>query len=173
MAMLDSSLLKLGLPLVGSAFALIRFRRHEVLASALKLPTFRAATLWAAIYLAWMLLTDAAFGWRGPWDFDPWRAAPLASSVIRVLAVVLAGPLLEELIFRGLAFGFLLKTRLGGPGAIVVTALVWSLLHWNYSPLVIGIIFVQGLILGLARWKSGSVYLPIFLHILWNLYAIW
>jgi len=38
---------------------------------------------------------------------------------------------------------------------------------------VIGVIFVDGLLLGLARWKTRSLFPPIVMHMLYNLYAIW
>ena len=38
---------------------------------------------------------------------------------------------------------------------------------------MIAIIFVDGLILGLARWRTRSVFAPAAMHMLYNLYAIW
>jgi CAAX amino terminal protease family. len=35
------------------------------------------------------------------------------------------------------------------------------------------LIFVDGLLLGAARYRTKSVYVPIAMHLLWNLYAIW
>lgn len=136
-------------------------------------PTHLAATAaLMAIYLAWMLGTDFVTHWRGPWDFASWRAAPVAASAMRVLAVCMLGPAAEELIFRGLLFG-LLKDRIGVPATIAVTAVGWALLHYTYAWWVIAIIVVDGLLLGVARWRTGSVAVPIGIHMLYNLYAIW
>lgn len=165
--------LKLLVPAAGIAFILWRFGRRPILADAFRVPSARSALSWLALYLAWMFGTDAAMNWRGGFDFTPWQQAPLLHSALRVLAVCFAGPALEELVFRGLIFGALLGTRLGAAGTIVLTALAWSLLHWSYLPAVIAVIAVQGLILGAARWRTGSVLLPIGLHMLWNLYAVW
>lgn len=131
-----------------------------------------SAAVLVAVYLAWMLGTDWLTHWRGPWDFAPWRAAPLAASAMRVLAVCALGPAAEELIFRGLLFG-LLKDRIGVAATIAVTAVGWAVLHYTYAWWVIGIIVVDGLLLGVARWRTGSVYVPIAMHMLYNLYAIW
>jgi hypothetical protein len=173
MSQTTSSLLKLAIPLAGSIFILTKFGRREYLAESFRLPRLQGVVFWAAIAMAWMLGTDFLAGWRGPWDFEPWRQAPILSSVMRVLAVAVAGPVLEELVFRGMLFGLLLRTRLGAAGAILLTSLAWAPLHWDYSWQVIFIIFGEGLILGLARWRTGSLYVPIGLHIAWNLYAVW
>jgi len=136
----------------------------------------RPPALWTlgfvATYLAWMLASDAVIHWRGPWDFGPWRQAPLLASTLRVLAVCILGPTAEELIFRSLFFNWLSK-RL--PMLIVVgtTAVSWAFLHYTYSWSVIAIIVVDGILLGLARWKTGSVVPPILMHAAYNFYAIW
>jgi len=38
---------------------------------------------------------------------------------------------------------------------------------------VIGVILADGLLLGLARLASRSVWPPIAMHIFYNLYAVW
>jgi membrane protease YdiL (CAAX protease family) len=172
---IQSAAVKLGVSAAAAIIVYVRLRRTENAAErwGLQAPTFWLAGLAiAATYLAWMLGTDLATHWRGPWDFAPWLAAPLAASVMRVLAVCLFGPAAEELVFRGFLYG-LLEDRIGVPLTIAVTALGWAVLHVDYSWWVIGIIAVDGVLLGLARWRTGSVYLPIAMHALYNLYAIW
>ena len=90
-----------------------------------------------------------------------------------MLGVGILGPIAEELIFRGLLYGRLVGTRLGAVGSIVILALGWALIHTSYSGVVIAVIFVEGLLLGAARWRTGSVLAPVLMHILWNLYAVW
>jgi len=46
-------------------------------------------------------------------------------------------------------------------------------IHTSYSAGVIAVIFVEGLLLGAAHWRTGSVLAPILMHIVWNLYAVW
>jgi membrane protease YdiL (CAAX protease family) len=171
--MSTSALLKLAIPAAAAAFFFFKFRRREFFADGLRYPTAQGALVWITIYLAWMLGSDLLIGWRGAWDFTPWQQAPLTSSILRVLAVCFAGPLLEEIVFRGILFGLVLRSRLGVFGAVLVTSLVWAPLHWDYSLEVISVIFVQGIVLGLARWRTGSLYVPVGCHVLWNLYAIW
>lgn len=135
-------------------------------------PPLLPTLMFLALYLAWMVGTDLLTHWRGPWDFRPWQQAPLAASALRVLAVCVFGPTVEELLFRGVIFSWL-KERVNIALTIAVTALGWSVAHYMYPWWVIAIIFVDGVILGLARWRTGSVIAPIVMHMLYNLYAIW
>jgi membrane protease YdiL (CAAX protease family) len=173
MELFSTSVAKFLLPAAVLVVLLLRFRRGPLLASALVWPPAGSVALWTGGYLAWMLLTNALIDWRGPFDFQPWQSAPLIGSFFRVLAVCFAGPAMEEVVFRGLLFALFLRTPLGGWGTVAVTAAAWSVLHWNYSISVVFVIFVSGLVLGGARLRTGSLLLPIFMHILWNLFAIW
>jgi membrane protease YdiL (CAAX protease family) len=129
--------------------------------------------LWVAVYVAWMLGTNAAIGWRGPWDFAPWRSAPWLVDIGRIVAVSLLGPIAEELLFRGVLFGWLRRVRVPVVPTVLVVAVLWAALHWTYSPLVIALLFVDGLLLGAARHQTRSLVAPMLMHVAWNLYAIW
>jgi membrane protease YdiL (CAAX protease family) len=67
----------------------------------------------------------------------------------------------------------LLNKRVSTPLTIAITAIGWAVLHYFYGAAVVLVIVVDGILLGLARWKTGSVYTPIAMHALYNLYAIW
>jgi len=173
---LQKTLLKVVFPLVVIAcvFVVARLRRlswREDLG--LIRPPAGESALWIAVYVAWMLLTDRLIGWRGPWDFTVWVQSPLIVNVLRVLAVSFLGPIGEELTFRGFLYGRLARTRLGVVGTIVVLAAAWAAIHTDYSLPVVLVIFVSGLLLGVARYRTGSVLLPIAMHVVWNLYAVW
>jgi membrane protease YdiL (CAAX protease family) len=167
-----ASKLALAAAIAGVAFLRIRFSKRDADHWGFVRPPLRATLLWIAALLLWMLATDAVIGWRGPWDFGPWLAAPVAASVMRVLAICVLGPIAEELIFRSILFA---KARAlaGVAAAIVLTSAGWATLHWDYSWPVILVIFVDGLLLGCARWRTNSVWAPAAMHILYNLYAIW
>jgi membrane protease YdiL (CAAX protease family) len=88
------------------------------------------------------------------------------------LAVAVAAPLSEELFFRGFIFRGLSESRLGPWIAIVLAALVWAVIHIQYEAFYVVIIFIGGLFLGYARWRSGSLLLAIVIHAVWNLIAL-
>jgi CAAX protease family protein len=89
-----------------------------------------------------------------------------------VFAVVVAAPCFEELLFRGFLFAGLARSRLRAPGAVVVTAVAFAAIHVQYDLLDMGAILVLGLILGTARWRTGSTALTIGLHTAVNLTAM-
>jgi membrane protease YdiL (CAAX protease family) len=160
--------------LAGGVSVIVLFRTRNVPREELGIvrPPLGLSALLLAVYLGWMLGSDALIHWRGPWDWRPWLAVPLAASAMRVLAVGILGPIAEELLFRGWFFG-LLDKRVGPVLTIVVTGVGWALLHYDYPWQVIAVIVVDGLLLGLARWKTRSVFPPMVMHALYNLYAIW
>ncbi len=175
MGHVESAAIKLAVSAGLTVFVIIRLRMsssHPERWGLQAPPSVASAAGWIALYLAWMFGTDLLTHWRGPWDFAPWREAPLAASIMRVLAVGVFGPIAEELVFRGYLFG-ILRDRAGIVATIVITAVGWAVLHVDYSWWVVAIIAVDGLMLGLARWRTGSVYVPIVMHIAYNLYAVW
>lgn len=167
-----SAAVKVGLSAAISGLVLFRTRDLPREQLGLVRPPLRLSLLFVALYLGWMFASDAAIHWRGPWNWRPWIAAPVAASAMRVLAVCVLGPLAEELVFRGWLFGVLEK-RIGALMTIAITALGWALLHFSYGWQVVLVIVVDGLLLGLARWKTRSVFPPIAMHAFYNLYAIW
>jgi hypothetical protein len=83
-------------------------------------------------------------------------------------AVVVVTPFGEETLFRGFLFrGWLRSPRDAWP-VIVITALLWALIHVQYDWYVISQVFVSGLLLGWIRWATGSTLLAILLHGLIN-----
>jgi uncharacterized protein len=88
------------------------------------------------------------------------------------LAILVAAPVGEELLFRGFMFrGFVHEPRDALP-AILVLALVWSLLHVQYDWFGTAQVFLIGVLFGFVRWRSGSTTLVILLHMLLNLESV-
>ena len=87
------------------------------------------------------------------------------------LALVVAAPLFEEVLFRGFLLEGLRHSRLGPVGAVVLTSLAWVAVHQQYGPYELATIFVVGLVLGTARVTSGSLYPSLLIHAGFNLVA--
>lgn len=88
------------------------------------------------------------------------------------LAILVAAPVGEELLFRGFMFrGFVHEPR-DAPPAILVLALIWSLLHVQYDWFGTAQVFLIGVLFGFVRWRSGSTTLVILLHMLLNLESV-
>ncbi len=93
------------------------------------------------------------------------RAQDTAERVALVIAVVLAAPVIEEALFRGLLQGTL-EARLRGWLAIAVAALAFGLLHGREGTLFF---FFWSLPLGWITWRSGSIRPAIVVHAVNNL----
>ncbi len=87
-------------------------------------------------------------------------------------AVVVFAPLFEECFFRGFVFVGLAGSKIGAPGAIILTALTWALLHVQYDIYGMGSILVLGIVFGIVRHRTGSLWSTLLLHALWNLAAL-
>lgn len=85
------------------------------------------------------------------------------------IAVVVITPIGEETLFRGFLFRGWLHTQRDAWPVIVLTALMFALVHIQYDWYVIGQVFTFGLLLGWMRWASGSTVLTMLLHGLINL----
>ncbi len=169
------TLWKVVLPAVVILVVVLRARNREGGATAwlgLRRSPPLATALWLIAYAAWMLASNAVLHWRGPWDFTPWERAPLLISVTRVLAVGILGPIAEELLFRGFLYEIVCR-RFGASAAIAATAVLWSVIHVQYSAGIVILILVDGMLLGLARSRTDSVVAPTLMHIVWNLFAVW
>ena len=85
--------------------------------------------------------------------------------------------LFEELIFRGVLLYIMIK-RLGAAYAIVISAVAFGIYHWfsfgiigNASQMAYVFIItgIMGLLLAYAYNKTFSLYIPIGIHLGWNL----
>lgn len=97
--------------------------------------------------------------------FDDYRSARDSGALmIYLIAVCIAGPMMEEFVVRGFMFRGWSRSFLGPIGAIVLTSAVWALLHTQYDWFGDFVIFVTGLALGYFRWRSGSTWLTVMVH---------
>jgi membrane protease YdiL (CAAX protease family) len=86
-------------------------------------------------------------------------------------AVVIAGPIFEEVFFRGFMFRGIQASALGNGGAILITAFTWAAIHTQYDGYLLATVFVLGILFGAARAVTGSLYLTTAMHVVTNLIA--
>lgn len=105
---------------------------------------------------------------------------PLYESVssvwLLIIAIVIIAPLYEELVFRGLLWSAIAEQfseRRGAIIASIITSLIFAVIHLQYGLYEISTIVVLALIFCYARIKSGSLLLPMLLHVINNGAAMW
>ena len=111
------------------------------------------------------ILALAAPGWVS-WSAS---AAPVLAGV-KVSALLLAAAFTEELLFRGYPFR-VLHVRFGPVPAVVATSVAFGLMHGanpGVTPLALVNLTLAGALLGVAYWRSGSLWFVTGLHFGWN-----
>jgi membrane protease YdiL (CAAX protease family) len=98
-----------------------------------------------------MMLAPGGFSW-------------INLTVMLVMGGVIA-PFAEELAFRGLLYGYL-RRRMAIPVALLIMAVCFAAAH--LIVLLMPALFVVGLILGVAYERSGSLWVPIIVHGVFN-----
>ena len=137
-------------------------------------PTTRQIFLWIGGLLLFVAVSDGLTVLSGREIVPPFMRGIYASASIPILlwsTLIIAAPVFEELLFRGLLFQGLVETRLKVVGAAVITSLIWSAIHVQYDLYGIASIFAAGLLLSAARFFTGSVLLCILMHATQNLVA--
>jgi membrane protease YdiL (CAAX protease family) len=83
--------------------------------------------------------------------------------------LMIGAPLAEEMTFRGQIFATLSQSRIGVPGASVMTAATWAAIHGATQPLhIVGLLFLMGLALAFLLVRFGSLWVTIACHAVWN-----
>ena len=81
--------------------------------------------------------------------------------IFSFLAAVIAAPILEELLFRGIILDGMLK-RYSPAKAILLSAMLFGLIHIN--PVQVVNAFFLGLLFGWVYWKTGSLRSVMLMH---------
>jgi uncharacterized protein len=88
-----------------------------------------------------------------------------------LLAIVVLAPVGEETLFRGFLYQGIAASRWGHIVAILITTVVFALLHSQYDWYGVVAVAVIGLYLGVVRYLTGSMLLTMVLHGVSNAYA--
>lgn len=89
--------------------------------------------------------------------------------VLYMLAAIVAAPLYEEIIFRGMLFPYLVK-RTGLVGGTILVSGIFALIH-AHTPSFVPLLLLSAA-LCLAYWRTGSLWVSIGMHATFNAVSI-
>ncbi len=94
------------------------------------------------------------------------------------VAVIIGAPFFEEFLFRGFlfeglrhSFSKITNSAVGTTLTVLITSGIWAVIHMQYGWLEIFSIFIIGIAFAIARLKTGSLYVPIAMHMMMNFFA--
>lgn len=127
-------------------------------------------------YLAFSAILTALFS-VFPW-FNLNEAQPLLYStlispsgkILAAIALVVVGPILEEVIYRGLIYGKLRKKH-SLITSILIVSILFGFLHGQWN---VGVdVFTLSVVACLMRETTGTIYAGILLHVIKNTIAFY
>jgi len=140
-------------------------------------PAIRPALIAIAIMIVFLLGYDALTYLIGrdivtPFQVDTYRTARDGGTLpLLWLTFVIVAPVAEEIMFRGFLFrGWVRSEQSAIPGILIISAL-FAAIHVQYDWFGMLQVFFIGLLLAIARWRSGSTLLTILMHVLINFWA--
>ncbi len=116
---------------------------------------------------SWHVLLQKVFGL----EIELQEVAQLLSQesswlkILYILMAVLVAPLFEEIVFRGMLFPYLVK-RGGLAGGTVLVSLLFAMMHLHLPSFLP--IFLISAVLCLAYWRTGSLWVGIGMHAIFN-----
>ena len=155
-------------------FILWRMKKRKIPLSELGSLEIQSKPLFLSIFLlaAFLLLEEFYFyvlGIEMPESFIEFMLAePI---LLGFISVVVVAPIIEEFLFRGFLYSQLRRSFLRDWGAVAVSSLVWTAIHFQYEVGILFFLFLFGLFLGYFRIKYNSLLIPVALHALNNLIA--
>jgi membrane protease YdiL (CAAX protease family) len=134
----------------------------------------RDKVLWAivAIGLVYGFASSAALGHFYP-QSNSWLLLPHSrvALVLLVVVAVVVAPVVEETYFRGWIFTSL-RHSWGRWPAVIISALLFGLAHYESTHLYALAVFPLGLILAALRERTGSAWTSMLFHAANNLIAV-
>jgi membrane protease YdiL (CAAX protease family) len=134
----------------------------------------KAMLISLAMAVGLIALSDGLSYFLGKPIVSEWQLNLYVSSGWPVLlwaAFIVFGPIFEEALFRGLLFEGFRQSRMGAIGAVILTAFLWAISHVQYDAYGMIGILIWGIVLGVVRFRTGSLWSVLAMHALLNLVA--
>jgi membrane protease YdiL (CAAX protease family) len=162
---------------IGLVGLLVRLRKGPTVKQYLGLNTVASRTMftWLGILTLFALISDLLARLLGRQIVPEFMVNVYETAYFVPLlwvAFIVAAPLFEEVFFRGFLFEGFQHSKLGPIGTVLSTSLAWTVLHVQYGAYELSTIFALGIVFGVARLQSRSVYPPLAMHSLFNLFAM-
>ena len=140
----------------------------------LRTPAARTALVWILAMAGFIVCSDLLTYATGrpivhPWLIDVYRTGWLVPLFV---AIIVVGPLFEEIFFRGFVLAGYRRSPIGAVGAVALTSLGWAALHVQYETYGLATVAALGILLGVARIRSGSTIITLLMHAFSNLVAM-
>ncbi|QIL48088.1 CPBP family intramembrane glutamic endopeptidase [Vagococcus hydrophili] len=90
------------------------------------------------------------------------------SGFLLILGVIILAPILEEIVFRGLMRQLIANKY----NYIVISSLLFSLIHSPENSYLFLGVFISGILFSLSYIKTNNLVIPICIHLINNLVAI-
>lgn len=94
------------------------------------------------------------------------------AAMLLLVAFSVAAPMSEEFLARGFLFRGWSASFLRVSGAIILSSLVWTIVHLQYDMYFLAEVFTIGLWFGYMRYRANSLWLTVVLHALNNMTAV-
>ena len=133
----------------------------------IKWPVYAVVVLWMlpVIFIVNLLLETLTLE-----DLNKDVFATLVYNPWGVLAIVLVGPVTEELVFRMGIQRHLIRHRMRPWMAILLSALIFGAVHGNPAQIPGAVVF--GWVLGWLYWRSGTIWIPVAAHVFNNFVGV-
>lgn len=146
------------------------FIRRKRFSEALWLRPVDTPTLWEGAALApglYLVVSFILISLPESWleSYNEASSGIVTGSMTGIIAVAVAAPLVEEIIFRGLVMTRL-SCAMPGWLAVLLSAAVFGLCHGN--PVWFGYAFVLGALFGFMDLRAGSIWPSILGHVVFN-----
>lgn len=95
----------------------------------------------------------------------------IVAGVVYVFAIA---PFIEELVFRGYAYG-IIRWHFGPIPAILSTSVLFSLMHsvqYSFDFAQLTLLFFDGVFLALCRERTGNLWIPVIIHCCINIFPL-
>lgn len=138
--------------------------------------TWKVLGFWVLVFIVLQIatgfLTEALGAKEIPNFMMNLEYPTLLDKLLLLIAVMVAAPIVEEVVFRGFLLKGFSETFMGTHGAVLVTSALWAAIHQQYQIAYLIAIFMVGLVFAYARMITNSLFIPMIMHALMNLLAI-